>query len=100
MLGDAVRVAAREFGDRPALLLQQDLLVAGLVDGGEHAHRNGEVGEPEIGQHLGGVNVLLVVDPECPLAHLPGGHHARGDAVHDDGVPPVGRTEQQRPAVL
>src|SRR5215470_3766625 len=60
-------VARTALGERAPLLLEHEVLVDRRRDGLQHTDRHRKVGREEIGQQLGGVDVLLVVDPESTL---------------------------------
>src|SRR5215831_17191843 len=93
-------VAWPSLGDGALLLLEHDLLVDGRLDVREYADGHREVRGEEVGDELGRVDVLLVVDPEPPLGSLARLHHGGHDALHHHCLPVVGRAEEERLAVL
>src|SRR5215470_14867849 len=66
-LRDAPRPAV---GDGALLLLEYDLLVDRRLDCLQHADRHREVRREQVGEDLGGVDVLFVVNPERALGHV------------------------------
>src|SRR5438094_6800289 len=87
-LGD---IAGAAVGQRVLLLVDEDVLVDRCGDVFEDADGPWEVRREEVGEQLGRVDVLLVVDPQRALGHAIGVHHIRRHDLQNDGLAGVGR---------
>src|SRR5262245_40880709 len=82
-------------GDRPLLLIQQDVLVDRRLDTHEDADGDRELVARHAGQHQGGAHVLAVVDPERALGNVLHPHDLRPHPFQDEAAPVVDRAEDE-----